>query len=113
MRHGSLSCARPGCCACSFVPPRTIRGPLAVTRYRKRLVPTRTQQTQRVEKVGEDAVVTLGAVASKTLTKSSRAMIEALIAGERDPQVLADMAMTRMRPKIPPADARARRPLRR
>jgi transposase len=47
------------------------------------------------------AVVTLGAVASKTLTTSGRAMIEALIAGQRDPQVLAGMAKTRMRPKIP------------
>jgi transposase len=85
----------------SFVPPRDIRGLRAVTRYRKRLVQTRTSETQRVEKVLEDAVVKLGSVASKTLTKSGRAMIEALIAGERDPAVLAEMAKTRMRSKIP------------
>jgi transposase len=100
-RAGSRSCASAGCCACSFVPPRDIHGLRALTRYRTRLVPTRAQETQRVEKVLEDAVVKLGAVASKTLTKSGRAMIEALIAGERDPAVLAEMAKTRMRPKIP------------
>jgi transposase len=85
----------------SFVPPRDIRGLRAVTRYRKRLIQTRTAETQRVEKALEDAVIKLGSVASTTLTKSGRAMIEALIAGERDPAVLANMAKARMRPKIP------------
>lgn len=85
----------------SFVPPRDIRGLRAVTRYRKRLVQTRTSEAQRVEKVLEDAVVKLGAVASSTLTKSGRAMIEALIAGERDPEALAQLAKARMRAKIP------------
>jgi transposase len=85
----------------SFVPPPDIRGLRAATRYRARLVQPRTQETQRVEKVLEDAVVKLGAVASKTLTKSGRLMIEALIAGQRDPALLADMAKGRMRSKIP------------
>lgn len=85
----------------SFVPPRDIRGLRAVTRYRKRLIQTRTSETQRVEKVLEDSVVKIGAVASRTLTKSGRAMIEALIAGERDPVVLADLAKGRLRRKIP------------
>ncbi|HVM15279.1 MAG TPA: hypothetical protein VM287_13260, partial [Egibacteraceae bacterium] len=52
-------------------------------------------------KVLEDAVVKLGSVASSVLSKSGRAMIEALIAGERDPAVLADLAKARMRAKIP------------
>jgi transposase len=85
----------------SFVPPPDIRGLRAATRYRARLVQPRTQETQRVEKVLEDAVVKLDAVASKTLTKSGRLMIEALIAGQRDPALLADMAKGRMRSKIP------------
>jgi transposase len=85
----------------SFVPPRDIRGLRAVTRYRKRLIQTRASETQRIEKVLEDAVVKLGSVASSTLTKSGRKMIEALIAGERDPAVLAEFAYGRMRPKIP------------
>jgi transposase len=85
----------------SFVPPADIRGLRSVTRYRKRLIETRTSEVQRVEKTLEDSVVKLGSVASSTLTKSGRKMIEALIAGERDPAVLADMAYGRMRPKIP------------
>jgi transposase len=85
----------------SFVPPADIRGLRSVTRYRKRLIETRTSEVQRVEKTLEDAVVKLGSVASSTLTKSGRNMIEALIDGERDPQVLAEMAYGRMRPKIP------------
>lgn len=85
----------------SFVPPREVRGLRAATRYRKRLVQMRASETQRVEKTLEDAVVKIGAVASSTLTKSGRAMIEALIAGERDPQALAQLAYGRMRPKIP------------
>jgi transposase len=75
----------------SFVPPPPIRQLRVVTRYRKRLVQLRTGEVARVEKVLEDAVK-LGSVASKTLTKSGRAMIDVLIAGERDPEALADLA---------------------
>ena len=85
----------------SLVPPAVIRQLRDLTRYRKRVVQMRTSETQRVEKTLEDAVIKLGAVASSTLTKSGRAMIEALIAGERDPQVLAELARGRMRAKIP------------
>lgn len=85
----------------SLAPGPVIRQLRDLTRYRKRLVQMRTSETQRVEKTLEDAVIKLGAVASSTLTKSGRAMIEALIAGERDPQVLAGMAKGRMRAKIP------------
>lgn len=85
----------------SFVPSRQVRALRVATRYRKRLVQTRTSEVQRVEKVLEDAVMKIGSVASKTLTKSGRAMIEALIAGERNPEVLAELAKGRMRPKIP------------
>lgn len=85
----------------SFVPPGPIRALRAVTRYRKRLVETRASEAQRVEKTLEDAVVKIGSVASSTLSKSGRAMIEALIAGERDPVVLADLAKARMRAKMP------------
>ena len=85
----------------SFVPPPDIRRLRTVTRYRKRLVQLRTSEVQRVEKTLEDAVCKIGSVASSTLTKSGRAMIEALIAGERDPQVLAELAKARLRIKIP------------
>jgi transposase len=85
----------------SFVPPPEIRRLRVVTRYRKRLTQLRTSEVQRVEKTLEDAVVKLGSVASSTLTKSGRAMIEALIAGERDPEVLAELSKARLRNKIP------------
>lgn len=85
----------------SLVPGPVIRQLRDLTRYRKRLVQMRTSEVQRVEKTLEDAVIKLGAVASSTLTKSGRAMIEALIDGERDPAVLAEFAQGRMRAKIP------------
>jgi transposase len=90
-----------GLLAGSFVPPPAIRRLRQVTRYRKRLIQMRTSEIQRVEKLLEDAIVKIGAVASRTLTKSGRAMIEALIAGERDPDVLADLAKGKLRNKIP------------
>ena len=90
-----------GLLSSSFVPPADIRGLREATRYRKRLIETRTSEIQRIEKTLDDAICKLSTVASSTLTKSGRNMIEALIDGERDPEVLAEMAYGRMRPKIP------------
>jgi transposase len=85
----------------SFVPPPGIRRLRDLTRYRTALLQERTREVQRLEKVLEDAGIKLSVVASHVWSASTRAMIEALIAGERDPQVLANLARTRMRPKIP------------
>ncbi len=85
----------------SFVPPREIAELRDLTRYRKKLVEERVREVQRLQKVLEDAGVKLESVVSDVTGKAARQMIEALIAGERDPAVLADMALTRMRPKIP------------
>ncbi|MBV9919483.1 MAG: hypothetical protein JOY78_01315 [Pseudonocardia sp.] len=85
----------------SFVPPPPIRRLRDLTRYRTAIVQELTREIQRLEKVLEDAGIKLSTVASHTLSKSSRAMIEALIGGERDPHVLADLALARMRRKIP------------
>ena len=85
----------------SFVPPPEIRELRDLTRYRKRLVQDRTREAQRVEKVLEDTGIKLSSVASSMLGVSARAMIEALIAGERDAALLAEMAKGRMRSKIP------------
>lgn len=93
--------AECGLLRASFVPPPQIRRLRTATRYRKQLVRQRTTEVQRVEKLLEDAIVKIGAVASATLTKSGRAMIEALIAGERDPDTLSQLAKGRLRPKIP------------
>jgi len=72
-----------------------------LTRYRKKLIEARTSELQRLSKVLEDGGIKIDSVASKLTTVSARAMIEALINGERDPAVLADLARGRMRGKIP------------
>jgi transposase len=85
----------------SFVPPPVIRQLRDLTRYQKRLIQDRTRESNRVGKVLEDAAIKLGSVASDVLGVSSRAMIEALIAGERDPERLAALARGKLRNKIP------------
>jgi transposase len=84
----------------SFVPPPPIRRLRDLTRYRIDLVGVRTAEKNRVEKLLEDACIKLSVVASDIFGVSGRAMMAALIAGERDPKVLADMARSRMRTKI-------------
>lgn len=85
----------------SFVPPEPIRELRDLTRYRKRLVQLHASECQRVNKVLEDAGIHLGSVASDVLGISGREMLRALIAGERDAEVLAEMAKSRLRSKIP------------
>jgi len=83
----------------SFVPPPPIRMLRDLTRYRVDLIGARTAEKQRVEKLLEDAQIKLSVVASDIFGVSGRAMMAALIAGERDPQVLADLARGAMRAK--------------
>ena len=85
----------------SFVPPPEIRELRDLTRYRKAQVDARGKEIQRLEKILQDAGIKLTSVASTVWSQSSRAMIEALIAGERDPAVLAQMAKSRLRSKLP------------
>jgi transposase len=85
----------------SFVPPEPIRQLRDLTRYRTTLVREQTREAQRLEKELEDAGIKLSGVASELLGVSARAMLAALIGGERDPHALAGMAKGRMRPKIP------------
>ena len=84
----------------SFVPPPAIRQLRHVTRYRVDLVAARTAEKQRVEKLLEDAQIKLSVVASDIFGVSGRAMLAALVAGERDPKVLAQLARARMRAKL-------------
>lgn len=84
----------------SFVPPAEIAELRDLTRYRTKLVQDRARETQRIQKLLEDANIKLDSVASDVLGKGARRMIEALIAGERDVDAMADMALTRMRSKI-------------
>ena len=83
----------------SFVPPPVIRRLRDLTRYRTDLVVGRTAEKQRVEKLLEDAQIKLSVVASDIFGVSGRAMLDALVAGERDPKVLAQLARTRLRAK--------------
>ena len=83
----------------SFVPPAPIRQLRDYTRLRVDLTRERTRYWQRLEKLLEDALIKLSSVASTLDTLSARDMIEALIAGERDPRRLADLARGRMKAK--------------
>jgi transposase len=83
----------------SFVPPPPIRELRDLTRYRASLIHDRTRQVQRLHNVLEDAGIKLSLVASDIMGASGRSMITAMIRGERDPHVLADLALGRMRPK--------------
>ncbi len=85
----------------SFVPTPVMARLRDLTRYAKKLIEERARETQRVQRVLEDAGIKLDSVVSDVLGKAARQMIEALIDGERDPHVLAELALTRMRPKIP------------
>ena len=84
----------------SFVPPPPIRRLRDLTRYRAGLVAVRTAEKQRAEKLLEDAHIKLSVVAADIFGVSGRDMMAALIAGERDPKVLAQLARSRMRAKI-------------
>lgn len=85
----------------SFVPPPPIRRLRDLTRYRSALIGERTREKQRVEKVLEDAGIKLSTFISDIFGVSGRAMLAALINGQRDPRVLAQYARARMRRKIP------------
>lgn len=83
----------------SFVPPVEIRRLRDYTRLRVDLIQDRSRQVQRLEKLLEDALIKLSSVVSDITGVSARAMIGALIAGERDPRVLAEFARGPMRGK--------------
>src|SRR5258705_9359679 len=85
----------------SFVPPWPIRRLRDLTRYRIDLVGVRTAEKSRVEKLLEDACIKLSVVASDIFGVSGRAMMAALIAGERDPKGLPQLARSSMRRKVP------------
>ena len=85
----------------SFVPPRPTRELRDLTRQRSQLVGEAVRVGNRVQKVLEDANIKLASVASDVLGMSGRAMLRALVAGETDPDKLAESALGRLRPKRP------------
>ena len=85
----------------SFVPPPPIRELRDLTRYRVQQTRDRTQEVNRLHKVLEDAGVKVASVLTNVMGVSGRAMVEALVAGTTDPQVLADLARGQLRKKLP------------
>ena len=83
----------------SFIPPAEIRQLRDYTRLRSDLTQERSRHVQRLEKLLEDALIKLSTVATDIVGVSGRAMLEALIVGQRDPKVLAELAKGRMRGK--------------
>jgi transposase len=84
----------------SFVPPPPVRKLRDLTRYRADLVAARTAEKQRAEKLLEDACIKLSSVVADIFGVSGRDMLAALVAGQRDPKVLAQLARRSMRAKI-------------
>ncbi len=93
--------AAHGLLRASFVPPEPVRQLRDLTRARAIAVRDRTRHVQRLEKFLESSGIKLSAVVSGLTGVSSRAMLDALVAGERDPRVLAQLAKGRLRNKIP------------
>jgi len=93
LRHGLLSA--------SFIPPQPVRDLREVVRDRQTLVQERAEEVNRLQKVLESANLKLASVATDVLGVSGRAMLEALLGGEQDPEALAELARGRLRAKLP------------
>jgi transposase len=93
--------AEAGLLKANFVPPKPIRQLRNLTRYRKTQIQERAREVNRLHKALEDAGIKLDTVAADILGKSGRDMLDALVAGETDPDVLAELARRQMRKKIP------------
>ena len=93
--------AEAGLLKANFVPPKPIRELRQLTRYRKTQIAERQREAQRLHKALEDTNIKLDCVASDLLGASGRAMLDALVAGTTDPEILAELAKGRLRQKIP------------
>jgi transposase len=93
--------AEAGLLKASFVPPKPIRALRNLTRYRKTQIQERSREANRLHKALEDTGIKLDCVASDILGVSGRLMLDALVAGTTDPEVLADLAKGRLRSKLP------------
>ncbi|MGZ6693393.1 MAG: IS110 family RNA-guided transposase [Solirubrobacteraceae bacterium] len=85
----------------SFVPPKPIRTLRNLTRYRKATIQDRNREAARLHKILEDTGIKLDCVASDILGVSGRSMLDALVSGTTDPEVLAELAKGKLRKKIP------------
>lgn len=85
----------------SFVPPKEIRELRELTRYRKAVIQERSREAQRLHKSLEGSGIKIANVASDILGVSGRAMLQALVAGTHDPDLLAELARGTLRKKLP------------
>ena len=92
--------AEAGLLRASFVPPKPIRALRNLTRYRKTQIQERAREANRLHKALEDTGIKLDCVATDILGKSGRAMLDALVEGTTDPEILAELAKGRLRAKI-------------
>ena len=92
-----------GMCRPSFVPPKPIRQLRDLTRYRRTLTREQTREKQRLEKLLEDAQIKLSATVSDVFGVSGRQMLQAMIAGQRDPKVLVRLAPATTSPRVAPS----------
>jgi transposase len=90
-----------GLLAGSFIPPADVKAVRDLVRYRAKIAQQRVSEIARLGGVLQDAGIKIDSVASSVATQSGRAMIKALVDGERRGAVLADLAKGRMRSKIP------------
>ena len=86
-------------------PQRRLR---ALTRYRKTQIAERQREANRLHKALEDTGIKLDCVATDILGVSGRAMLDALVAGTTDPEVLAELAKGKLRVKLPALAKRSR-----
>jgi transposase len=93
--------AEAGLLRASLVPPKPMRTLRNLTRYRKAQIRDRQREAGRLHKILEDTGIKLDCVASDILGMSGRTMLEALISGTKDPHVLADLALGKLRAKLP------------
>lgn len=93
LQHGLLNS--------SFVPPTPIRELRDLTRHRAKIIGEQATVSNRIQKTLEDANIKLASVATDIMGVSGRAMLKAIISGQEDPKVLADLAKRRLREKIP------------
>jgi transposase len=84
----------------SFIPPEPIRDLRDLTRYRKSLTDERVREVNRLHKLLESANIKLSSVATDVMGVSGRAMLEALLSGSTDPEILAELARGKLRNKL-------------
>jgi transposase len=99
---------KAGLLRASFVPPKSQRQLRTLTRYRKAQIAERQREANRLHKALQDTGIKLGCVATDILGKSGRAMLDALVAGTTDPDVLADLALGKLRASCPRCARRCR-----